>query len=212
VRHGQYDETYKEDGKRILTALGRAQAEKTGERLAELLSEATGPVRLHSSTMTRAIETADIISTKLTHLNVPRVEANPDLSEGYPAVVVPRRSKDGPGSISPKLLENSQRIENGYNTIFHRATAPVDEDGERVGSSHEHEYDIVVCHGNVIRYMALRALQLPPEAWLRLTTFNCSLTYLVVRPGGRVSLRTLGDTGHLPMALTTFSMHYGYEW
>ena len=42
-------------------------------------------------------------------------------------------------------------------------------------------YDIVVCHGNVIRFMALRALQLPPEAWLRLCTFNCSLTYLVVR-------------------------------
>jgi len=60
--------------------------------------------------------------------------------------------------------------------------------------------------------MALRALQLPPEAWLRLCTFNCSLTYLVVRPTGGVSLRTLGDVGHLPMGLTTFSGHHGFEW
>ena len=39
------------------------------------------------------------------------------------------------------------------------------------------EYEIVVAHGNVIRYMVCRALQLPPEAWLRFSTFNCSLTY-----------------------------------
>mmetsp|Transcript_2928 Transcript_2928/g.4046 ORF Transcript_2928/g.4046 Transcript_2928/m.4046 type:complete len:93 (-) Transcript_2928:29-307(-) len=76
----------------------------------------------------------------------------------------------------------------------------------------KHEYDIVVCHGNVIRYFALRALQLPPEAWLRLCTFNCSITYLVVRPTGSVSLRTLGDIGHLDMKETTFSGHYGFEW
>eukprot|EP00967_Tisochrysis_lutea_P065419 scaffold85080_cov31-Tisochrysis_lutea.AAC.3 len=75
-----------------------------------------------------------------------------------------------------------------------------------------HEYDIVVCHANVIRYFALRALQLPPEAWLRLSTFNCSITYLVVRPTGGVSMRSLGDVGHLPLEMTTFSLHRGLEW
>ena len=29
----------------------------------------------------------------------------------------------------------------------------------------QHEFTVIVCHGNVIRYMAMRALQLPPEAW-----------------------------------------------
>jgi hypothetical protein len=33
VRHGQYDETFKEDEKRRLTPLGRLQAKKTGQRL-----------------------------------------------------------------------------------------------------------------------------------------------------------------------------------
>ncbi|EOD41210.1 hypothetical protein EMIHUDRAFT_199455 [Emiliania huxleyi CCMP1516] len=74
-----------------------------------------------------------------------------------------------------------------------------------------HEYDIVVCHGNVIRYMALRALQLPPEAWLRLCTYNCSLTHLKIRPTGSVSMISLGDTGHLSLDETSFSMHAGYE-
>lgn len=34
-------------------------------------------------------------------------------------------------------------------------------------------YDLVVCHGNVIRYFTLRALQLPPGRWLKLATYNC---------------------------------------
>jgi serine/threonine-protein phosphatase PGAM5 len=50
------------------------------------------------------------------------------------------------------------------------------------------------------------------QAWLRLSTFNCSITYLVVRPTGSVSMRSLGDVGHLPLEKTTFSQHRGLEW
>ncbi len=76
----------------------------------------------------------------------------------------------------------------------------------------KHEFEIVVCHGNVIRYFFMRALQLPPEAWLRLCTFNCSLTYFTVRPNGNISCRSLGDTGHLSPEETTFSGHHGFNW
>eukprot|EP00966_Prymnesium_polylepis_P118079 2730309-Prymnesium_polylepis.1 len=38
---------------------------------------------------------------------------------------------------------------------------------------------------NVIRYFVLRALQLPPEAWLRLGGFNGSIAHLQIRPSGR---------------------------
>jgi serine/threonine-protein phosphatase PGAM5 len=37
VRHGQYDETYKQDDKRILTPLGISQAHYTGQRLQQLI-------------------------------------------------------------------------------------------------------------------------------------------------------------------------------
>ena len=93
------------------------------------------------------------------------------------------------------------------------AAAAAEQKRQLLETDTEHEFDVVVCHGNVIRYFFLRALQLPPEAWLRTSTFNCSLTYLVVRPGsGRVSLRAFGDVGHLPMRMVTFSGHHGFAW
>jgi len=74
-----------------------------------------------------------------------------------------------------------------------------------------HEYEIVVCHGNVIRFFALRALQLPPEAWLRLSLYNCSISHLRIAPTGNVSLITLGDIGHLPPELNTYGTKVGFE-
>ena len=47
-------------------------------------------------------------------------------------------------------------------------------------------------------YPPSRALQFPPEGWLRLSLNNGSITHLVVRPDGRVALRALGDTGFMP--------------
>jgi len=54
-------------------------------------------------------------------------------------------------------------------------------DAEQTADTHE----LLVCHGNVIRYCTLRALQLPPEAWLRLSHPNCGITMWVLL-GARV--------------------------
>ena len=62
----------------------------------------------------------------------------------------------------------------------------------------EDSTEIIVCHANVIRYFAMRALQLPPEAWLRISLKNGSITLLSISPRGKVSLRALGDAGHMP--------------
>ena len=59
VRHGQYDETHKEDSKRILTTLGREQAKFTGRRLAEIVKRGghTGWLKaVHVSDLARAKE------------------------------------------------------------------------------------------------------------------------------------------------------------
>ena len=84
VRHGQYDETHKEDEKRVLTPLGREQAELTGKRLAEMVhGGAFGPCRVRTiyvSGLKRARETAEII-----HKHLPGVKfEEPDklLNEG----------------------------------------------------------------------------------------------------------------------------------
>jgi hypothetical protein len=77
IRHGQYDETVggtdgdSKDKYRVLTPLGRLQAEQVGKRLAILqrgINDQFGPCPIQiirSSNMTRAKETAKIISQQL---------------------------------------------------------------------------------------------------------------------------------------------------
>jgi broad specificity phosphatase PhoE len=66
-------------------------------------------------------------------------------------------------------------------------------------------YELVVCHGNVIRYSLLRALQLPVQGWLRLAIYNTGISHLIIRSNGHVALQSLGDTGHLPKDMITYS-------
>lgn len=65
-------------------------------------------------------------------------------------------------------------------------------------------YELVVCHGNVIRYFVCRALQFPPEAWIHFATYNCGLTHIAIRSSGVVSLLGFGDIGHLNLEQVTY--------
>jgi serine/threonine-protein phosphatase PGAM5 len=211
IRHGQYDERHKEDDKRILTELGRQQAHLTGKRLAEMIAggdDKATPCNvtfLHVSDLARAKETADIIAQYLP--TVKRSVPDARLNEGRPAHTIPSGGKVSADSII-KMDEQHKRIEKAFRAYFYRADEPRGDHEDLT----KHEYEIIVGHANVIRYFVLRALQLPPEAWLRTCNFNCSLTYLTIRPTGSVSLRMFGDIGHLPYRMCTFSQHHGYNW
>ena len=65
-------------------------------------------------------------------------------------------------------------------------------------------YELVVCHGNVIRYSLLRALQLPVQAWLRFSIFNTGISHIRISHDGSVGMHTLGDTGHLSADMITY--------
>lgn len=67
VRHGQYNMDGRTDAERYLTEKGRKQAAISGERLKELDIEFDKIIR---STMTRAQETAKIISLSLPELKM----------------------------------------------------------------------------------------------------------------------------------------------
>ena len=193
------------------------------------------------SNMARAKETADIIASHLGP-DVHRAAPDAALNEGRPSHNLPAGDGYVSQSTIDSTDKNYPRIEQAFHKYLYRADPPittttkmvavVDEssddgvekkDVEKVGDVNseqstkekqglQHEFEIIVCHANVIRYFVCRALQLPPEAWLRLCTFNCSLTYLTIRPTGTVSCRMLGDVGHLPYGMTTFSMHPGFNW
>jgi serine/threonine-protein phosphatase PGAM5 len=231
IRHGQYEQDPAEDHQRVLTELGRRQAEYTGKRLAEMLSgpnlrymvagqdvdECAGPIRIkaiHTSGMKRAQETASIIAAQLEPLQKSITLTEPDvmLNEALPSPIIPMRHDVGTiEEIAKEVDENHDRIELAFRKFFHRDDGK-DDNQSNESDSHRHEFELIVCHANIIRYFLLRALQLPPEAWLRFSLFNCSITYLTIQPDGRVTVRLVGDTGHIPYHETTFGSSFGYNW
>jgi serine/threonine-protein phosphatase PGAM5 len=94
-----------------------------------------------------------------------------------------------------EFFVDGARIEAAFRNYIHRADPSQEKDS----------YTALVCHGNVIRYFVCRALQFPPEAWLRFNLHHASISYFVVHPNGRVVLRFFGDCGHMPKSHVTLS-------
>lgn len=180
IRHGQYNLSGEDDGKHYLTDLGSAQADLTGKRLSELGHPYN--IVIHSN-LTRARQTANIIHKHLE--TVPMIECSM-IQEGAPFPPEPPLKRWKPDY--KQFYEDGSRIEAAFRKYFHRASP----------SQTENSYEVFVCHANVIRYFACRALQLPPEAWLRISLHHGSITWISIHPNGRVALRSLGDCGHAP--------------
>jgi serine/threonine-protein phosphatase PGAM5 len=160
VRHAQYDETHKEDEKRLLTELGRKQAEVTGKRLAEMVKgvdDKFGPCNvkvIRVSDLARAKETAAIIARYL-----PDVElAEPDkmLNEARPAHTIPGGKANE--STIEKTDHSHPTVEAAFRKYFYRADTEdkdwvlVDNEYVRKGQPQEapqdndskHEFEIIV--------------------------------------------------------------------
>ncbi|KAL7039291.1 hypothetical protein ACKWTF_009853 [Chironomus riparius] len=182
IRHGQYNIHGITDKERVLTELGRAQAKLTGDRLKELEFPISDVV---ISTMTRAQETGKLILGQLTNRDSINVQNCGMLEEG--AVYPPEPKIDYWNPDESEFFTDNARIEAAFRKYVHRAAPEQKEDS----------YTALVCHGNVIRYFVCRALQFPPEAWLRMSLHHASITWLVIHPSGRVVLRLLGDCGHM---------------
>jgi len=181
IRHGQYEMTGKTDEDRKLTLLGRKQADAVAKRLKDLGYNYT---KLTRSTMTRAMETSDII---LEYFPDIPTETDDMLREGSPIPPEPPS-----GSWRPEhqqFFKDGARIEAAFRKYFHRADS-----SQKVKNS----YEIIVCHANVIRYFVCRALQFPPEAWLRFSLYHCSITWITISPSGKVGVYAIGDHGFIP--------------
>ncbi|XP_037830605.1 serine/threonine-protein phosphatase PGAM5, mitochondrial isoform X2 [Kryptolebias marmoratus] len=163
IRHSQYNLSGSSDKERILTPLGREQAELTGRRLAALGLKYD--VLIHSS-MARATETAQIISKHLPALELVSCDL---LREGAPIEPVPPVTHWKPEAV---YHEDGARIEAAFRRYIHRADPKQKEDS----------YEIIVCHANVIRYFVCRFVPAAAAAPLRpqlaftlvaLLTSNC---------------------------------------
>lgn len=201
VRHGQYEMDPVDDKLRVLTPLGRRQAELTGQRLALLERCGLGPhtsysssrnstdgidchndcyakpccvKSIHVSDMTRAKETAAIIASHLSTATAKLQPPDPLLNERIPAHVIPSRPDVVVNEI--EIQKNQEICEKAFHKYMYRSWSTGPESSLQTISTppkttkslagvveqqqqEKHEFEIFVCHANVIRYFVCRALQ-----------------------------------------------------
>ncbi len=186
IRHGQYDHEDKRgpDIGKELVPLGIAQARLIANRLKSL------PVTMNSlisSTMTRARQTAMIINKEFPDLELQQSRI---IRECTP----PTWRED---IMDREDSENLEECTDQLETAFTKYFIPSPDNQDR--------NDIIVCHGNVIRYFVTKVLKVDTMSWLQMTTGNCGLTVVHIRLDGSMQLVSFNDVGHLPPNLQTIS-------
>jgi serine/threonine-protein phosphatase PGAM5 len=185
VRHGNYVDDPRADPRLGpgLSPLGVAQAQLVGARLAGL------PVRFDAmlvSPLQRARDTAALIAVGFPGRHFDIID---DLAECTP----PTRRHE---VIANETPEDLAACAAQLDRVFARYFKPV--------AGHERT-DLMVCHGNVIRYLVTRALGVDTSAWLEMSPGHASITRIRVEADGRFKVLSVGDVGHIPPALRTGS-------
>ena len=183
VRHGNYvaDPAIDERIGPPLSPLGVAQAHLAGAALRQL------PVQfdhLYASPMQRARDTAAVIAGDFPGRTF---EVLDDMAECTPPT---RRIEVTKDEKPADLVACSERLDRLFARIFKPAMA-----GDQA--------DMLVCHGNVIRYMVTRALGVDTAAWLEMSVGHASFTTIRVTADGRFKVIAVGDVGHVPANLRT---------
>jgi serine/threonine-protein phosphatase PGAM5 len=183
VRHGMYDRDDRADDRvgNGLNVLGHEQARRTGEWLAHL------PVkmdRLVSSDYTRARQTADDIGNVL-GLTPERDSLIHECTPG-PRRDDARRDTTMRGADA----EEAAACEANLQAAWDKYARPSPQADER---------DVLVCHGNVIRWLACRALGADTRSWRSMDIANGSITVIAVRADGSTRLVSFSEVGHLPL-------------
>jgi serine/threonine-protein phosphatase PGAM5 len=181
IRHGAYLPDPKADPQAGpgLSPLGIAQARLVGARLRSI------PIAfdsITSSPMTRARQTAAIVHEQIS--DVPAT-VSPLISECTPPARVELQAN--PAALSAC----KQQLDAAFAKFFTPAA----------GTDRN---DVLVCHGNVIRYLATKALGVDPKAWIALSVAHTSVTIVQVLADGSFRVIAIGDAGHVPATLQSW--------
>jgi serine/threonine-protein phosphatase PGAM5 len=177
VRHGQYriSSNGEEDGR--LSAAGLLQARFLARCLSEMPVDS-----IVSSTMHRAIETAKVVSDKLPDVTF---EQDEDLCEVIPTIF------PGLNVEEDAISKARDQADRAFDTYFN--------------GNGEVRCQVLVCHGNLIRYLICRALRIPGEHWMNMMIHNGSISRVVIGPDDQPSLRSYNETFHIPRQLLSQS-------
>jgi serine/threonine-protein phosphatase PGAM5 len=175
VRHGAYnsDTTQRTPDGPGLVSLGIAQSRLTAARLSALPQP---PKVIVASTMRRARETAAVIHETLPAAQLGLADS---LRECTPPAAGNTRSS------TEAALACQQQLDAAFANFFVPAAGAA-------------ETDVLVCHGNVIRYFVVKALGVDTSHWLQMTVGNASVTVIRVEANGIFQVMSVGDIGHLP--------------
>lgn len=192
VRHGNYN-AYEEVGDDLggsLTAMGREQAEYLAHYFEPFPFEA-----IYTSSMRRAFQTAEIIGGRHPHI---RLETFRELWESIPVFPHHLEGKErerypelSDAQISAKLAENKFYAEKAFTLFFQ----PLN------GTDEEERHELIVAHGNLIRYLVCRVLDVDPRAWANMSINQCSITRVRVEDERGTILESFNETMHLPYHL-----------
>ncbi len=189
VRHGNYAPDPTADAKLGpgLSPLGVAQAHLVGARLAGLPAHFDA---LYVSPLQRAKDTAAIIAGDFPGRSFTVVD---DLAECTPPT---RRAEIMKDEKPDELAACAAAIDRDFARFFVPAA----------GSEHS---DLIVAHGNVIRYLVTRALGVDTTSWLGMSIGHASITKIRIEANGAMQVIAVGDVGHIPANLQTGSSGNG---
>lgn len=66
-------------------------------------------------------------------------------------------------------------------------------------------HDVLVCHGNVIRWFVSRVLSGNGRLWRGMAIANASIAVIAVRADGSTRVAAFSDTGHIPADKQTWT-------
>ena len=191
-----------------LSLLGWKQALLTARRLASLKVDV-----IHTSSLRRTMETARIIALEFTDIPI---RPSPLLWECVPAVPEfammwhkehPNADTSAiriPAKMNPWVgLWSDDTTLSEIEAGFEQAKAAWQK--YFIPARGKDQNDIIVCHGNIMRYFVMRALMVPTEAWGNTNLYNCGISEIVIENDGRVMLLSHNDNGHLPPEMKTLS-------
>jgi serine/threonine-protein phosphatase PGAM5 len=183
VRHGDYgpEGNHDEEFGYGLTPRGIRQAQAIANRLKSFPVSA-----IYTSRALRATETAAIIAVQLPEAPL---YITKDLGECIPCI--PRGLKADPSQWPPDQIERDYKRAEKVLVKYFKCTRGSD------------RHDVIVAHGNLMRYLICRLLDQDGSAWLQLGFCNCGLSEVLVLPDGVKILKSHNDVGHLARTLRT---------
>lgn len=187
IRHGHYNTKLNGSSDQkigSLTGKGKQQASFVADCFLHR------PIKtLYSSSLPRAKETASIIAEKL-HQEVHTSDLLQELIPSLPSIL--KSPTIALMHVSLQLSHNTiedhqSRSYKAFETFFN----PPKKDEDSYS-------DLIVCHGNIIRYFLCKILDINVDNWIKFDINHCGITCVTIEDNGNMKLISHNETKHLP--------------